>query len=205
MAVIYIAVTVVGAQSRNAYEVCQNGGEVFAIVAKHYFGSAGALILAITVTFACLKTAVGLVTSCSETFCKLFPKAFSYRTWAVIFSIVSFLVANIGLNSIIAYAIPVLMFLYPLAITLILLGIFGNMFGHSKYVYGFVTGFTLFAAIFDFFGALPEYAVKALHIDGVLNFVNKWLPLSGYGLGWIVPAIIGLIIGLTVMKTRKTA
>lgn len=205
MAVIYIAVTVVGAQSRNAYEVCQNGGEVFAIVAKHYFGSAGALILAITVTFACLKTAVGLVTSCSETFCKLFPKAFSYRTWAVIFSIVSFLVANIGLNSIIAYAIPVLMFLYPLAITLILLGIFGNMFGHSKYVYGFVTGFTLFAAIFDFFGALPEYAVKALHIGGVLNFVNKWLPLSGYGLGWIVPAIIGLIIGLTVMKTRKTA
>lgn len=202
MAVIYIAVTVVGAQSRNVYDVCQNGGKVFAIVAKHYFGSAGAVILAVTVTFACLKTAVGLVTSCSETFCKLFPNAFSYKIWAVIFSVVSFLIANIGLNSIIEYAIPVLMFLYPLAITLIFLGIFGNLFGHSKYVYGFVTGFTLFAALFDFFGALPQYAVNVLHIKGVIDFVTNLLPLANYGLGWIVPAVIGLAVGLAVMKIK---
>ena len=89
MALIYLAIAVVGAQSRGMFETCANGGEVLALVADHYFGKAGALILAVTVTFACLKTAVGLVTSCAETFCKLFPKALSYRKWAVVFSLVS--------------------------------------------------------------------------------------------------------------------
>ena len=136
MALIYLAVTVVGAQSRGLYEICNNGGEVFALVSNHYFGKIGAMILAAMVCLACLKTAVGLVTSCAETFCKLFPKFLPYRAWAVAFSVVSFLIANLGLDTIIAYSLPVLMFLYPLAITLILLGLCGNAFGHSRCVYG---------------------------------------------------------------------
>lgn len=70
---------------------------------------------------ACLKTAIGLVTSCGETFEKIFPNGPSYRVWAVIFSLLSFLIANVGLDAIIAYSLPVLMFLYPLAVTLICL------------------------------------------------------------------------------------
>ena len=198
MGLIYVAVAVVGAQSRGLFEVCKNGGEVFALVANHYFGKVGAVILAVTVTFACLKTAVGLVTSCSETFVKLFPKSFSYRVWAVIFSVCAFLIANLGLNAIIAYSLPVLMFLYPLAITLILLGLFGNLFGHSRCVYGWVTGCTLVAAAFDFLRTLPDNVSGFLHLDGALNVIGKFLPLSEYGLGWVVPAAIGLVIGLAV-------
>ena len=200
MAAIYVAVTVVGAQSRGLSEACKNGGEVFAVVADHYFGKAGAIILAVTVTFACLKTAVGLVTSCSETFVELFPKLFPYKVWAVIFSLCSLLIANLGLNAIISYSLPVLMFLYPLAITLILLGLFGDLFGHSAHVYRFVTGFTLIAAIFDFIGALPKQVINTLKLDRILNPVNAILPFSGYGLGWIVPAIVGLIVGLIVKR-----
>ncbi len=201
MAVIYVAVTLVGAQSRGLYEVCSNGGEVFAIVADHYFGAVGAVILAITVTFACLKTAVGLVTSCSETFCELFPKFLSYKAWAVIFSIVSFLIANLGLNSIIAYAVPVLMFLYPLAITLILLGLFGNFFGHSKYVYGFVTGFTFIAAIHDLLNAL--FNEGSFIGDRVLPVMKNVLPLADLGLAWVLPAAVGFVIGFIVMKVKS--
>ena len=202
MSVIYFAVAYVG--SVNACEGAQNGGDVFAFVANRYFGRAGAPILAAIVTFACLKTAVGLVTSCSETFVKLFPKLFGYKTWAVIFSIVSFLIANLGLNAIITYAVPVLMFLYPPAITLILLGIFGKYFSNSKYVYGFVTGFTLFAAAFDFLGALPESVISAIGAEGVINLSLKVLPFASMGLGWIVPAVVGLVIGLIVKAVKKS-
>ena len=59
MALIYLLVTVVGAQSRGAFPAAANGGEALAQIAEHYFGAAGALILAATVTIACLKTAVG--------------------------------------------------------------------------------------------------------------------------------------------------
>ena len=202
MAAIYVAVAVVGAQSGAVAEIastCSNGGDVFNRVARYYFGDAGAIILAVMITLACLTTAVGLVTSCSETFVKLFPKSFSYRIWAIIFSACSLLIANLGLNTIIEYSIPVLMFLYPLAITLILLGLFGNLFRHNKYVYRFTTGFTLAAAVVDLFANLPEGLRDAMHIQPVIDGINKVLPLSGFGLGWICPAVLGLIIGLTVM------
>ena len=177
MGLIYLAVAMVGAQTGMLYADCKDGGEIFARVAEHYFGKPGAILLAIMVTFACMKTAVGLVTSCSETFVKLFPKAFSYRVWVIIFSLTAFLIANVGLDAIIAYAVPVLMFLYPLAITLILLGLFGNLFHHSRVVYDCVTGFTLFAAIFDLLGALPKGTIALLHAQPVIDFAKAYLPL----------------------------
>ena len=203
MALIYFAVAVVGAQSRGLYEICANGGEVLTLVAHHYFGQAGALILAVTVTFACLKTAVGLVTSCAETFCALFPRALSYRKWAVLFSVCSLLIANLGLTAITAYSVPVLMLLYPLAITLILLGLFGGRFGHSRCVYTSVTGFTLCAAVFDFLRSLPTAAIETLHIQPVLDAAAAVLPLFGRGLGWLLPALLGLIIGLCAMRAGR--
>ena len=84
MAVIYLAVTIVGAQSRGAMEAAENGGIAFAQIAQYYFGGIGLFILAATITLACLKTAVGLITSCSETFAALFPSGPKYRSWAII-------------------------------------------------------------------------------------------------------------------------
>ena len=156
MALIYVLVTVTGAQSRGVFPASENGGEALARIAEHYFGTAGALILAVTVTVACLKTAVGLITSCGRTFVKLFPGGPSYRIWAVVFSVLSFLIANLGLNAIIAYSMPVLMFLYPLAIVLIALTFAHRIFGGNRIVYQYTIAFTAFGAVFDFLRALPE-------------------------------------------------
>ena len=218
MAAIYLAVTLVGAQCRviaeEAGAACTNGGEVLSLVAQYYFGDAGVWILAATVTLACLKTSVGLVTSCAETFVQLFPRGPKYRAWAVIFSAASFAIANLGLNAIIACSVPVLMFLYPLAITLILLGLFGKFFGHSRIVYGTVTGFTLAAALFDFAKAmlgadvLSENMIASLHLRGAVAFAQKALPFFDLGVGWFCPALAGLAVGLVwyaVAKNRKAA
>ena len=53
--------------------------------------------------------------------------------------------ANVGLTKIIMYSTPVLMFIYPLAITLILLTLVSPLFNHSTIVYKFTTFFTMFA------------------------------------------------------------
>lgn len=201
MGAIYLALAVIGAQSRGAYPLAANGGEVLALVARHYFGSAGGLILAATVTLACLKTAVGLITSCAETFNGLFPRV-SYRVFAVAFCVVSFLIANLGLDAVISCSLPVLMFLYPLAITLILLALFGNLFGQDRRVYCWVTGFTTIAAVFDFIKALPGQVVSALHLDGLLDLAGRFLPLFDKGMGWLAPALIGLVIGLALHWLR---
>ena len=204
MGVIYLAVAVVGAESRGLYPAASNGGEALLTIARHYFGAFGAVILAVTVTFACVKTAVGLITSCSQTFCELFPRGPSYRVWAVGFCLFSFGAANFGLETILAWATPVLMFLYPLAITLILLSLAGGLFGNDRRVYLSVTAFTLPAAVLDLLKALPAGAQAALPLGGLLDAAGRWLPFYSLGLGWVCPALAGLAVGL-VWRAAKSA
>lgn len=203
MAVIYVLVTVVGAQSRGGLPLSSNGGEALALIAEHYFGSAGAVILAVTVTLACLKTAVGLITSCGETFQEIFPKGPSYRAWAVLFSALSFLIANLGLDAIVSWSEPVLLFLYPLAITLILLALFGRFFGNDGRVYCWVTGFTAAAAAVDFINALPDQVLSGLRLEKTVETAKNILPFSKHGFGWICPALLGLVIGLLYCAYKK--
>lgn len=204
MAVIYVLVTVVGAQSRGVFPPSSNGGEALALIAGHYFGPAGAVILAAAVTLACLKTAVGLITSCGETFQKIFPKGPSYRKWAVLFSTLSFLIANLGLDAIVSWSKPVLLFLYPLAITLILLTLFGRLFGNDGRVYRWVTGFTAAAAAVDFINALPGQVLSALRLEKTAEAVRDFLPFAENGFGWICPALLGLVIGILYCAYKKS-
>ena len=203
MAVIYLLVTIIGTQSRGMYEASSNGGEALLLIASHYYGRAGAFILAFTVTFACLKTSIGLITSCSETFCAMFPRTLNYKKWAVLFCALSLLIANLGLNSIIAYSLPVLMFLYPLAITLIFLSLAGKFFADDKKVYISVTACTIFAAALDFLNALPKGIKNLLHLKPLLAGVSRYLPLFEQGMGWVCPALLGLAIGICLHARKK--
>lgn len=195
MALIYVLVIVMGAQSRGVFPASENGGEALAKIAEYYFGKAGAVILAVTVTVACLKTAVGLITSCGRTFVKLFPGGPSYRIWATAFCVLSFLIANLGLNTIIAYSMPVLMFLYPLAIVLIALTFSDCLFHGNRIVYRCTIAFTAFGAIFDFLRALPEEISSSPVIERITEAAILLLPFSEQGFGWVCPALVGFVIG----------
>ncbi len=199
MAAIYIVTILIGAQSRGLFETSENGGIALAQIAGHYLGGAGSIVLAVTITAACLKTSIGLVTSCSDTFVRMFPQGPGYRFWAVVFSLFSFVVSNVGLSKIIEFSLPMLMFLYPLAITLIALALCGKLFGHDRVVYVCVTAFTAAAALFDFVKTLPA----GLQIPAVVELGKKMLPWYDLNLGWIVPALVGLALGLVLRKVKK--
>lgn len=204
MGLIYVLVAVMAAQSRGLFEPAANGGEALAQIAQHYFGSAGALILAATVTVACLKTAVGLVTSCGETFVQMFPRGPRYPVWAVGFCLFSFAIANLGLDTILAWTAPVLMFLYPLSIVLILLTLFGGLFGNHRTVLAWTVGFTIPAAVLDLVCALPKGSAAARLLAPVAGLA-RWLPLADKGFGWVVPALAGLLVGLVLAKRPRRA
>ena len=203
MALIYVLTILMGAQSRGLFEISENGGIALAQISGHYLGSAGSIVLALTITLACLKTSIGLVTSCADAFARMFPKGFSYRTWAVIFTVFSFGVSNFGLSNIISFSLPVLMFLYPLAITLIALALCGKLFDHDRAVYVSVTAFTAFAALFDLVKTLPAELQLGMHLEGMIGFAEKVLPWFKLNLGWVVPAALGLAIGLAIRAVRK--
>ena len=148
------------------------------------------------ITLACLKTSIGLITSISETFETMSHGRCSYWWWAVGFSLFSFGIANLGLNKIIEYSIPVLMLLYPLVITLILLSLFGKFFQYSQTIFKSVTAFTVVAAFFDFIKALPENVQTMLELHAPIEAATHLLPLYSIGLGWMLPAFLGLALGL---------
>lgn len=203
MALIYSFLAILGAQSRGTIPLSANGGAALAEISAHYFGRPGAILLAITITLACLKTAVGLITACSETFVNLFPKSLNYKKFAIIFSLVSFLVANIGLKKIISISIPVLMLLYPLAITLILLSLVEKLFEGDSLVYKTVTILTFPAAVLDLIGALPSATIASLKLGGLHQVAKTSLPFYSLGMGWVIPAIIGLVIGVVLHLSKK--
>lgn len=204
MALIYVATILMGSQSRGIFETSENGGIALAQIAKHYLGAPGNIVLAITITFACLKTSIGLVTSCADAFARMFPKFIPYKAWAIIFSVFSFCVSNIGLSRIIDFSLPVLMFLYPLCITLILLALFGKFFNYDRRIFVSVTAFTAIAALFDLLKTLPAALQSSLHLEGAISLARKLLPWFDLNLGWVVPALVGLALGW-ILRMRKNA
>lgn len=204
MMLIYGLITYMGASSIHAIGTFENGGQIFAAVAQHYFGSYGAILLAIIIVLACLKTSIGLITSCSEFFNQLLPQV-SYKKFVFILCLVSFIIANFGLTNIIQFAVPVLMLLYPLAIVLIILTFCSSLFGHRRSVYASATFLTFCVSIFDGYSTLvasiPGVAFSLF--ESIKGFYMDTLPLYDIGLGWMLPAAVGVIIGLLWPKNKK--
>lgn len=204
MALIYSALAYVGATSLGSVAEGSNGGIILSLVSNHYFGIVGQVLLAGIVTSACIKTAIGLITACAEIFTEMFPRFLSYKNYAIVFTIFSFVVANFGLNKIIELSIPVLMFIYPLAITLIILVLLGKFIDKNKQVYRWTTTLTFIAAIFDLLNSLPQGLKDNYLVEKALSFASSYLPLFSYGFGWLVPSLIGFLIGLIVWKFSKS-
>ena len=110
--------------------------------------------------------------------------------------------ANFGLTSIVAWCVPVLMLLYPLAIVLILLGIFSPFFDNAAVVYRWSLLFTFVPAVLDMVNAFPP-VLRNLSGSQALIGIASHIPLYQLGLGWVLFALIGVVCGLLAWQLRK--
>ena len=202
MGIIYSFLSLMGTMSMGKFDLSENGGIALAQIAHYYLGTGGSIILALIVVVACLKTTIGLTTAFSETFAELFP-GLSYSTLIAGVSIIPCIIANVGLTSIISYSTPVLMFLYPLAIILVLLGVSGPLFKNNPIVYQTVTIFTIIPALIDGLQSSPAWIQNASITQKIIEFAKNTLPFFGIGMGWIVPAVFGLILGLGIYLIKE--
>lgn len=189
LALIYIFIAKVGAESVSAIGMQETGAPILAESAKIFFGSEGALLLSAMVILACLTTAIGLI-SCTAAYFHTLTKKLTYTKWVLIFTVISYLIGLFGLKTIIVSTIPVLMFLYPLCVALIILVFLHNRFDGSRCVYAWTTGCTFIMA---FINGLETAKVSMPALE---SFLKAWVPLHTYGLGWISFAVAGFIIGL---------
>ena len=202
VAVIYLLLIVVGAMSLGRFKLSADGGVAFSQIVNAYAGSFGQAVLATLITVTCLTTAVGLVAAFAQDFHAHFPKV-SYHTWLALSCLASFLTANFGLEQIIAWSTPMLMFLYPLSMVLILLSVFSPLFKRDGAVYFMVVLFTVVPAFFDMVVAFPAVVSQSAFGKAVAAFRLHYLPLASIGLSWVVPALVGLVLGLGVYFYKK--
>lgn len=202
MGLIYSCLAFLGAMSRHQFDLSANGGIALSQVANYYFGSFGAILLALIIIFACLKTAIGLITACSETFNQLFPKI-SYKWYVHLFSLLGMAIANVGLTEIIRLSLPVLLFLHPLAIVLIFLTFLSPLFKNKKIVYQTAILFTFIVSLFDGLHEAPTIIKNFILFDAPYRFFHSFLPFGNIQMTWIVPAILGTIIGWFLSLRQK--
>ena len=200
--VIYVALILLGAMSLGKFKVSADGGVAFNQIVNHYLGTAGQAFLAVMITVTCLTTAIGLLAAFAQDFHKHFPR-FSYKQWLGFMSLVSFGAANFGLDTLIAWSTPMLMFLYPFAMVLILLSVASPLFGRDAVVYKFVIGFTAIPAFMDMVGSFPAVISASAFGKAVVHLQQAVLPFASMGLGWLVPAFVGLLLGLGVHAYKQ--
>ena len=142
----------------------------------------GVYLLAMIVFFACLTTAVGLVSSTSEFFSGVFKKV-PYPLMTGLICLSGALISVVGISSMIRIATPILNIIYPLLLTQIVLSIFHNKIHKSTIYKG--------AAL----GALLVCVPEALNSLGFEMSFLRLLPLSELGFAWVLPAAAGAVVG----------
>lgn len=161
------------------------GAYILTEVATITYGSFGRYLLSIIVTLACLTTATGLVVAVSAFFQSIYPKI-SYKTYAVLFTVVSFGIATMGLNQVISLSIPVLMVIYPIIMVLIALIYLNLVTPVSRLVMQLVTYTTVVVSL------LSVFASSSI----------EFLPFRDISMEWLLPAGIALVLGWLIDKTR---
>ena len=192
--VIYAMLTHVGALSGAAFPLGESGADTLSSLAYALFGIPGRILLAAIFLIACLNTCIGLISCVSEYFHGLFPRV-SYRAFAAFFSVASMVVSNIGLAGIIRLSTPVLNAIYPAAIVLIVLS-FVPQLASFRLVYPLAVGLTCVQSVTE------ALAHSGLSIP-VWTDAVAFLPLTAAGFGWVLPALIGLLLGLGLSRRSQ--
>jgi len=121
LGVVYVGLGLIGHVIPNAQSYT-DGASLLADAAQSTMGRPGQIIFGLIVLTACMTTAVGLIAATSEFFNRLLP-AIPYRTWIILVTLISFVLASAGLSSVLTIAVPIITFLYPIAITVVFMTI----------------------------------------------------------------------------------
>jgi branched-chain amino acid:cation transporter, LIVCS family len=192
LAVIYLILGYLGAASSSLGQA-ENGAIILSNIMTYLFGQSGTLLLGIVFTLACFCVSIGLITSCSQFFSNAIPKV-AYKVWVVILAVLSTAIANLGLTQILQISVPILGMIYPIAIVLIFLGLFDDMIKRNSYIYITVIGFV---ALFSILDTINKSFLNNLWSEGF-----EILPFYIEGIGWLTPAVMGLIVGYLLGRVK---
>ena len=189
LGVIYLGLGLVG-RSMPDPRSYPDGAALLSDAARMTMGFGGVIVLGIIVLLACMTTAVGLLASTSEFFHRLLP-GISYRAWLYTFTLSSFVIASAGLETVMSFAGPIIGFLYPVAITVVACTLADRLVPGDGMLWGFRLAVWTAAA----WSAMTTAASAGIG-RSVLDPLTSWAPLHQVGMGWVLPTVVALVVGV---------
>ncbi|XAV88762.1 MAG: branched-chain amino acid transport system II carrier protein [Candidatus Symbiodolus clandestinus] len=188
--VVYSSLFWLGATSKVAAEQVQGGGQLLAAYVQALFGHWGQGLLGIVMLLACLTTAIDLLSGFSDYMANL--TSWPYRFWLLLSSVISTVVANLELTTLITISQPIMLALYPPTILVTFLAFIRHKLVYPRLSYRLLLSVALLGGIVD--------ALNGLGIDvSGLSFI----PGFHQGLAWCLPSL-GLTLLLYYLPQQRT-
>ncbi len=161
--------------------------ELLLYISTSILGQYGTIIIGIAIALACLTTAIALVAAFGTFFSSLTGGRVGYKLLVSICCLASGVLAVTGVDNIIAFAYPILSFVYPIAITLILYSVFFSRIVKVRAPYIAAISASTVIAVF--------YLLNQLELlnEGVLQLLHS-IPFFQYELGWVVPSAVSFFL-----------
>lgn len=167
--------------------------ELLIYISRHLLGQMGVVVLAISIILACLTTAIGLTASVSTYFERVTKGRIKYRTVAILSTVFSAFFAITGVDRIVALSGPVLGFIYPMAMALILTNLIGLTYNKNA-----MTGGVIGAIIYSVLDILAN-----MEILDLLSPIKSFTPDILESLLWIPFVIVSVVIFIMTKPIQK--
>lgn len=164
-------------------------------ITKKVGGSIAMIALGLAAILACLTTAVAQATAAGDYFVQLSKGRLNYKYTVAASCIVSMLIALIGVDKIVIFSNPIYATIYPVILTILILGVFNKVIPNNRSYQGAV----IFTFIYSFCETLLTFNIHITFLEKLITI----MPFSAQGLGWILPSIIGFILGTFLGSIKK--
>lgn len=191
LALVYSTLAYSGASMSTVIDTTAQRAAMLTTIVKNLLGSWGQLAMGLAVCFACLTTAIGLTTTCGQYFEEVSKGKISYKKTILVTVAVEFIISLVGVDSLINLAVPVLTFIFPIMIALILFSAFDQYIPYDWTYLGAVVGAGIVGLV-QGINTLSQLLGGKLLGDAV-KLIGTF-PLATYGLEWIVPTFVGALI-----------
>ena len=191
LALVYSTLAYSGASMSTVIDSTAQRAAMLTTIVKNLLGSWGQLAMGLAVCFACLTTAIGLTTTCGQYFEEVSKGKISYKKTILATVAVEFIISLVGVDSLINLAVPVLTFIFPIMIALILFSAFDQYIPYDWTYLGAVVGAGIVGLV-QGINTLSQLLGGKLLGDAV-KLIGTF-PLATYGLEWIVPTFVGALI-----------
>lgn len=192
LTIVYGGLLFIGAGGSSVFPTGIDSTTLVSELVQSLLGNFGSIALAVAVALACLTSTIGVMAVIADFLHKLSKEKINYRVWVLLISIVGIAIGSLGVGKIVDYAMPIFTVLYPVAIVLVFLGVFNKYIPNAGGYRGSIL-FTIFVSTFE------TITAHDIDVPFISEAISK-LPFSQNGFAWLVPAIVGFVVGLVIQS-----